>query len=131
MALPTRPAKYALTVNQGATFRFQGTWLDENGDPENLTGCTASLVITKRERDRSPNPGAETATLLTLTTGDGITLGGVAGTIEIEMDDETTAALDWDKHRAQGVYDLYITFGSGDVVRLMEGGIVLHRRQGA
>lgn len=61
-----------------------------------------------------------TSTLLSLTTENGgISLGGVAGTVTINLSPIETAALTW----KSAVYDLEIVFGNGDVRRLLAGSV--------
>lgn len=94
------PAKYSLRAYRGATFRKQITVLS-GGDgslPRNFTGESATLLI----------KDAEGVALLTLTTGDGITLGGSAGTIEMVITPEQMAAASW----ASAVYTLTVTNGA-------------------
>lgn len=105
------PLTYNITVYQGATFRLPLTW--KTGDPAaavNLTGYTARMQI--RSTVTSPTD------LLELTTENGgITLGGVAGTIDILIEATDTAGQAW----RTGVYDLELISGAGDVRRLLEG----------
>lgn len=60
---------------------------------------------------------------MSLTSGDGVTLGGDAGTIELYVSDEDTAALDFTLAR----HDLEIEFANGDVKRLLNGAVMLRR----
>lgn len=82
-----------------------------DGDAVDLTDFSARMQA--RVRPDS------TSTLLSLTSspGGGLTLGGVAGTIEIDLEEEETRQL------APGVYvyDLEVIDGSGAVTRLVEG----------
>lgn len=108
-------AKLKLAIEQGATFRKTLTW--KAGKPAvavDLTGCTARMHI--RAEITSPTP------LVTLTTeNDGITLGGVAGTIVLLITATATAAFAWEA----GVYDLEVVFANGDVRRLLYGPVVV------
>jgi hypothetical protein len=61
--------------------------------PIDLTGCTARLKVKRGNTE-----------LLSLTSGDGVTLGGDAGTIELEIE-----------------------FANGDVKRLLNGAVMLRR----
>lgn len=107
-----RPARYDFTIFQGATFDRTITWRDGNGQEVNLTGYTARLQV----RDRV---GGEV--LLDLSTGDGITLGGPAGTIALAISAVDTAALRF----SQAVYDLELTSAGDEVTRLMQGKVLL------
>lgn len=107
MALGNR---YDLEIKQGATLSLTATWKDSNGAAVNLTGYTARMQV-RATYDSS-------ATILSLTSSSGITLGGVAGTIAISASAMVTAALTapW-----SGVWDLELVSGSGEVTRLLEG----------
>ncbi len=80
-----------------------------------LTGYTASLKA-------RAYPDASTA-LIELDEGDGITLGGVAGTIEIEISAARTTAM------GAGVfpYDLMLTPLGGDAFVFMRGHIYVEQ----
>jgi hypothetical protein len=107
---------YDITIEQGATFRRILTWRDGNGVAVNLTGWTARLQMRRSLTASSP--------FLELNTeSGGLVLGGSAGTIEIVISAEATAALD-QKH---GVYDLEMVSGSGEVTRLLQGRVTLDR----
>lgn len=107
MALGNR---YDLEIKQGATLSLTATWKDSTGTAVNLTGYTARMQV------RSTYDA--TSTILSLTSGSGITLGGAAGTIAITASATTTAALTapW-----SGVWDLELVSGGGEVTRLLEG----------
>ncbi len=109
----TKPAKLKLAIYQGATFRKRLTW--KAGTPAvavDLTGCTARMQVRAEVE-------SETVLLSLTTENDGITLGGSAGTIDLYVADEDTAAIDWDS----GVFDLEIEHPSGEVTRLAEGSV--------
>ena len=108
----TTPAKLKFTIYQGATFRKRLTWTAPSGTPVDLTGCTARMQV---------RPEVESPTvLLELTTANGgITLGGVAGTIELFVSDDASTLFTW----TAGVWDLEIEFPGGDVRRLAQGSI--------
>jgi len=107
---------YNFTIEQGATFKRIMTWKDSNGNPINLTGYTARMQV--RTAKDSPN------VILTLDTdtNGGITLGGVSGTITIEISASKTASLDF----KTAVYDLELE-KDGSVVRLLEGSVTLSK----
>ena len=107
MALGNR---YDLEIKQGATLSLTATWKDSAGTAVNLTGYTARMQV-RSTYDSS-------TTILSLTNGSGITLGGAAGTIAITASATVTAALTapW-----SGVWDLELVSGGGEVTRLLEG----------
>ena len=108
-------AKLKLTIEQGATFRKTLTWKAGTPSvPVDLTGCTARMQI------RASIPA--TAVLADLTTENGgITLGGVAGTIELFIAPTETALITW----TAAVYDLEIVFSPTDVRRLLYGPVTM------
>ena len=108
----TSPAKLKFTIYQGATFRKRLTWKGPSGAPIDLTGCTARMQV-RSEVESS-------TVLLSLTTENGgITLGGVAGTIELFVSDDASTLFTW----TAGVWDLEIEFPGGEVTRLAQGSV--------
>jgi hypothetical protein len=109
------PGNYDITIYQGATFTQQFTWKDQNGTAIDLTGYTARMMARTAVDNATP--------FISLATGGGIALGGAAGTITLTMSDAQTAAL-----AAQyGVYDLELIDGSGNVSRLLQGNLFVHK----
>jgi hypothetical protein len=96
------------TIEQGATFNLLLTW-KINGTLVNLTGYTARLQARVDVQD--------TTTVLSLTTGAGITLGGAAGTISIDQTATQTALLPMGEY----VYDLELIASNATVTRLVQG----------
>jgi len=104
---------YNFSIEQGTTFRRVLTLRDADGNLINLTSHTARMQI--RQEIES------TQVMLSLTTSNGrITLGGVNGTVTLFISDADTAALSSD-----GVYDLEIVSGSGEVTRILKGKVRL------
>ena len=134
-------ATYALRIEQGATWRLKFTWCRAGavnpdgtiaaGDPIDLTGCTARMQIRKSLRQpvlafittpvTAIATDAVTGVETTTETPNGITLGGVDGTIVLELSADKTALL----NITAGVYDLEIVFPSGDVYRVLEGTVTV------
>lgn len=100
-----------LVIEKGATFNETLVYRDPSGTLINLTGFTARMQI--RETQDSADP------IVDLTTGDGITLGGSAGTIQIFISDTDTSAI----VETEGVYDFELISPDPDnyVDRIMEG----------
>ena len=96
------------TIEQGATFNLLLNWKVNNINV-NLTGYTARLQARVDVED--------TNTILSLTTGAGITLGGAAGTISIDQTAAQTTLLPAGNY----VYDLELIAGAGSVTRLVQG----------
>lgn len=112
-------ANLPLYLEQGATYTSP-TYTVKKGDGslENLTGWTALMKIRTSPYGSGSNPGT---VLLTLTDGSGITLGGAAGTVIIGITHAQTLALLFGTFW----YDLMLTDGSGNVLKLLSGpGIV-------
>jgi hypothetical protein len=107
------PGKYNIICPQGSTFSQQLTY-SIDATPINLTGYTARMQV--REKHTSTKKD------LTLTTENGgITLGGAAGTIHLDISATTTAAL----HAKEYVYDLELVSSSNLVMRLIEGKFIV------
>jgi hypothetical protein len=110
---PTEP----LVIVKGATFDPVFTWRDENGTAINLTGYTAARFMAREVID-SATP------FISLSIGSGITLGGAAGTITLNMSAAATGALTQDK----GVFEIDVTDGSGKVTSLVIGDLLLYKK---
>lgn len=102
---------YNITADQGATLRLSLRWRGPDGEPYDLTGYAARFVVRANARDQEP--------LIALEDDDGITLGGVDGTILVVIDDETTATLPAEVLR----YDLELESADGNVARLLTGAL--------
>ena len=107
----------AITIEQNVSFRLPMTYTDSAGVPINLTGCTAAMQC------RS-NIGSDTPFLTLTTANSRIVLGGVLGTILLEVDAATTGAL---TAQSPGVYDLLLTYPSGFVERILKGPVTIER----
>ena len=98
------PGNYDLTIYQGATFSQTLTWKDASNMLVNLTGYTARMMARTAVSAASP--------FITLTTENGgITLGGTAGSVTLNMTAAATSAIT----EALGVYDLELVAPGGDV----------------
>lgn len=102
-----KPGKYNITAYQGATFDLSMNWAI-GGTAINLTGYTAAMQV-------RPTASASSA-VISLTNGNGITLGGTAGTIDIAISAATMGSV----AAGQYVYDLELVQGA-NVSRLMQG----------
>jgi hypothetical protein len=105
------PATYNITAYQGATYDLNLTWAI-GGTAVNLTGYTAAIQV-------RINP-AESSTILSLTNGSGITLGGTAGTIAVAVSANTMGSATPGNY----VYDLELNSG-GQVTRLLQGSFAI------
>jgi hypothetical protein len=106
------PATLNIDCYQGANWDYNLTWT-LNGTAVNLTSYSARMQVrTTYDAD---------TTVLSLTAGTGITLGGTAGSILLEASSSQTAAID----DGQYVYDLELITPGGYVTRLLEGNFVV------
>ena len=108
------PGLLNLSCYQGASFDYTLTW-QTGGTPVNLSGYTARMQV----RDSYDGGSA----IVNITSGTGITLGGTAGTILLELTATQTAAIDATPS-GQYVYDLELVSGS-TVTRLVEGTFIV------
>lgn len=110
------PAIFNMSCYQGATFEYTFTWETTSGTvttPVNLTGYSARMQVRRTYES--------TAVALGLTSGTGITLGGTAGTIILEANPTTTAAIP----AGQYVYDLEMVTSGSAVTRLLQGTFIV------
>jgi len=107
-------ATYGFTADKGATFSQQIKWKDATRTPINLIGYTAVMVI----RQKTTNP----TVVLTLTTENGgITLGGVEGTIRIDISADQTDGISAGPY----TYTLEVTSSDSEVTRLLMGTFIV------
>lgn len=96
-----QPAHRNLSITRGATFRQRYTLLSgqtkQSATPKDLTNFTGEFKVMRG-----------TTTLLTLTDGSGLTLGGVEGTIDLYLSNTDTSNLTW----SAATYTLAIIDGS-------------------
>lgn len=100
---------YNVVIDQGADWFFNVTYENPAGTPVDITGYTAALQI--RSLPESPTY------VLSLTTGNGITLDGVNGVVEIHA----TATQTGNIIEGDYYYDLEITSNNNIVTRLVQG----------
>lgn len=101
--------KYNIVIEQGSIFKKTFVWTLPSG-VQNLTGWTARMQVRRKVSDP--------VVLVELTTENGgIELGGVEGTVYLEIDAVTTGGL---TEMNNGRYDLELVSGS-EPVRLVEG----------
>jgi len=103
---------YNMKVEQGVTFSQNMTWKID-GNPVNLSGYTARMNVRTSRSGRVP----ANILVLALTSENGITLGGVAGTIRIDLSATQTSNI------AAGTYayDLELESAGEEVTRLLSG----------
>lgn len=124
--------QFSWVIKQGSDQSISMTWLDDNGNPINLTGFAMKLVI----RSFIGSPVALLTLSSATSTGSYIALGGTAGTITLNFAHADTAALQTvglplpsligsARVFPLGVYDLQYTDPSGNVGYLLEGSVSL------
>jgi hypothetical protein len=104
-------AKYNIVCDQATTFNLDFT-IQTGNVLWNLTGYSATMTI-------RPFVGSNTTTLV-LTNGNGITLGGAAGTVSILI----SAAVTADFEPSRYSYDFVLDSGTV-VTRLLEGKFIV------
>ncbi len=117
-------ATYDLFIEQGATFRFTMHYgrktgaLDVDGnpvvEPYDITGCKARMQIRQR-RD------SQVLIAATTTNGGILIPTGTDGKLQITITDEATDSLNVKK----ALYDLELSYPSGDVVRILQGKVTI------
>jgi len=109
MAATKYPLVNEDAVTVGASFVLNMRWKDGNGTPIDLTNYLASIQFRYKETDASP--------ALAGTEADKITLGGAAGTIDIEFTPADTAVL----KAGWGVYAFELVNPSGRKIPMLYG----------
>lgn len=104
---------YNTTIDQGADWYLTVTYENPNGTAINITNYTAALQIRSLPSDPT--------TVLSLSTGSGITITGATGTVEVRATAAQTGAIDEGTY----YYDLEITAPTGVVTRLVQGQVVV------
>lgn len=90
-------------LKRGDTWRIQHDFIQENGDPVNLTGCVARQSLRKEEDDLP---------ILTITSADSeITITPSTGVVVSVFDATDTADLDVSRYYT----DLEITYSDGSI----------------
>lgn len=107
------PIRCNLRIIKKAHFDHMWSWKTQDPQgvlaPMDLTGCTASLLVTDQMVDGD--------TLFELTTDNGgLTIGGSEGTIRMDLD-----AVATDVVATRGVYSLFVTLPSKTVVCFATG----------
>lgn len=105
---------YNITCDKGATFSRSITWTNSAKRPHDLTGYTARMHV------RSTVDAPTTLVMLT-TENSRISLGGVAGTINLLISATDTTNFISGKY----VYDLEVVSGGGVVDRIIEGNFIV------
>lgn len=105
---------YNFTIEQGAEFTRVITCKDADGNVINLTGFSARMKIKRVDNN---------AVIKSLTVGSGLTLGGVTGTITINISHTDTTAMDF----TEAKYDLELIDSNSKPDRLIEGRVTFSR----
>ena len=105
--------RYDLRINQGETFQLAIPVLDENGDPASLSGMTA------RGQIRAHATAAAVLHEWTVLNG-GIAFDG--NNVVLTVPAASSAAWTF----RTGTYDVELVAVDGDVIRLIEGHVLVH-----
>ena len=107
--------KYLVQVEQGSVFTRYLTWKDSAGNPINITGYTARMFVKQTYED--------TVNLFEMTTENGrISLGGVAGTINLYISANDTDDLEFGSY----VYDLkMVPANTNNATRILQGEFIV------
>lgn len=108
-----------ISFEQGTPFDLVFTWTDLNGNPIDITGYKAQLLVATDLIYKTPiilfsseSGGAPNTT---------VTLGGTAGTIQVQAPDFVTAAMTFET----AVYSLIVQSPTGVNTKLLEGTVVV------
>ena len=104
-------ATYNDTIDAGADYDLVLYDKQSNGQPTNLTGCTAEMQL------RTSASAVDATLTLTSDPAAGITITAATGKIAINIPAADTATLTEDSY----VYALELTWGSGAIDRILEG----------
>ena len=105
------PATYNMVVPQATTFQFASV-IKEDSTPWDLTGYIGIMTV-------RPFLGSTTTTLVASTTNGKMTLGGVTGSITVDL-----SAVDTAIKAEPYVYDLMLDSGSV-ITRILEGQFIV------
>lgn len=108
---------YNITIEQGADFSLPLTWRDGTNTVVDVTGYSARMQI------RESYDSEDYIVSLTSSVNGGITLGGIAGTILVEIPAAVTAIMS----QSAAVYDLEMVSSTGAVTRLVQGNVYVSR----
>jgi len=106
------PGNFDLVLTQGESFEREFTW-SLDAVPVNVTGFTATATV-------RVNP-SDTTSVLSLSVGSGITLGGSAGTVLLTIADDVSALLSAGTY----VWDLFLTSAGGLSTPLLAGRVTV------
>lgn len=104
---------YNIIIDQGGEFRRTITYTDSDGNLVDLSAYSAEAT------GRDGYDGSEIFNITSA--GGGIILGGALGTIVLLLDAAATAAMD----AGRGVWDLHLTDGSGNIIKLLRGTVTV------
>lgn len=120
---------YSFTIEMGTTVNKVLVWKDGQSVPQPIdnTGWSARMEVRPTLASTTINWGPTSS-------NGGLILGGSDGSITLHADATTTAAwttganawvIPTGQTKPQGVYDLEMVDGSGNVIRLIQGTITL------
>ena len=105
--------KYNMLIQQGVSYNQTITLKDSiTGTPVDISGCSAAAMIRGTYND--VDPAAIFTTLIDV---------GTDGAIQISLTPTQTSALVIDR----GIYDIEITYPSGEKDRILQGNVVISK----
>lgn len=115
-----RAAAVHFILYSHATFSGSAILRDEDGNPVDLTGCTAVMHVRRDIDDDAP--------LISMSTSDGdIELGGADGTIEFDAGLPSDLDFDIDSDGEYFVHDILVTYPDGTTEREWQGSITAQK----
>jgi hypothetical protein len=118
MSTTTIPATVNFRLYPHATFSEVQTLRDSDGNPIDLSGHSALMHFRRDREDQEP--------LFALSSGaGGITLGGTAGTIALNISAADTGTPQWDSDGEVLYHDILLTAPSGFVARTYQGVVIV------
>lgn len=113
--MAVRAGKYTLNVQQGSTHNEHFEFADGDGDPLDLSGCTARAQI---------RYGFDGALVCEMTSAnEKLEVDETNGYIDMSIPDTETAAFPTGEALR---WDLEVVYDSGEVFRYLEGPVVVH-----
>lgn len=107
---------FPITIIQGATYSRQVTYVDQDGNPVDLTGYSAQMMF------RTTVDGENPPVITLSSPSSGIVIQGSLGLVTFTISATQTALL---SNGMEMVYDLFITDTNGIVTALLFGDAVV------
>lgn len=119
-------------VFQGASWQYSFVFTDDIGDPVDLTGYSARMIVSR---------SFDQTSVLRLASDDGEIQLGADGVVTLSLSPEQTGSFsqvylptimmekpEVTDRRIVYIYDIYFTAPDGSVRRVLQGRFILHRK---